>query len=351
MPDGEHLCGPRHVIIASAEDDPGDTIRPRLEVAGADLDLVHIVELDGPDLMSLPQDVPALREAIEQYDVGLVIIDPLLHFLSDEVDSYKDQKVRRALYPLSRMAADTGCAVLCIRHFTKGGSGRAIHRGGGSVGFIALARLGWVVGEDPSDPSRRLLAVSKCNIAAQAPTLAYQLVPYGGVVRIEWLGPVDTTADQMVTIQPRENEERATALSAAKAFLVELLSDGDLWVKDVKDNAKDAGFSWSTVRRAKDDLKVAALKIGKPKDEVQGWQWHLPQGAQKNPKVPNKKHEHLRENLGIFGEDVPEAETSDEPGLLRMALARYEAGQDLSESERAALLAAGIDPDEDPDAF
>jgi hypothetical protein len=280
MPDGERLDGPGDVIIASAEDDMGDTIRPRLEAVGADLERVHLVNLSGPGMMTLPDDVPALQAAVEKYRAVLVIIDPLLQFISGEVDSYRDQEVRRALFPLSKMAADTRCAVMGVRHFTKGAAGgKAIYRGGASIAFIALARIGLAVGQDPDDPSRRLLAVSKCNIDSRAPTLAYRLVPDARykVARIDWLGPVETTADEMVAIpHAREDPETTGALAAGCAFLTDVLTPAPRWVKDVKDEAKAAGLSWATVRRAKDKLGAVALKVGAPGETDQGWKWALP---------------------------------------------------------------------------
>jgi hypothetical protein len=245
MPDGELLSEAGDVIIASAEDGMADTIRPRLEAAGADLRRVHLVDLSGPDLMTLPGDVPALRRSVERHRAVLVVIDPLLQFLSGEVDSYRDQEVRQALFPLAQMAADTGCAVLGIRHFTKGAGGKAIHRGGASVGIIGLARIGLAVGQHPNDPSRRLLAVTKCNIAVKPPTLAYRLVPDDlyGVARIEWLGVVDTSADEMVAIPRQEDHEESSALAAACAFLTAFLTPGPRWVKEVKDEAVAAGLA------------------------------------------------------------------------------------------------------------
>jgi hypothetical protein len=279
MPDGELLSEAGDVIIASAEDGLADTIRPRLEAAGADLRRVHAVNLSGPDLMTLPRDVPALRRAVERHRAVLVIIDPLLQFLSGQVDSYRDQEVRQALFPLAQVAADTGCAVLAIRHFTKGtGGGKAIHRGGASVGIIGLARIGLAVGQDPDDPTRRLLAVTKCNVAARAPTLAYRLVPddLRGVVRIEWLGPVDTSADEMVAIPRHEDPEDASALVSACGVLSALLAPGPRWVKEVKDETRAAGLAWATVRRAKEKLEVETRHYGTVGDTDQGWKWALP---------------------------------------------------------------------------
>jgi hypothetical protein len=278
MPDGERLDGPADVIIASAEDDPGDTIRPRLEAVGADLDRIHHVDLSGPDMMTLPNDVPALRSAVEEHRAVLVVLDPLLQFISGEVDSYRDQEVRRALHPLVQMAADTRCAVVGVRHFTKGQGGKAIHRGGASIAFIALARIGWAVGQDPDDPTRRLLAVSKCNIAAHAPTLAYRLVPdeLHNVSRIDWLGAVETTADEMVAIPHAGNQEEASALEGACGFLTDLLTPAPRWVKEITDETKAAGLSIRTVRRAKDKIGVVAIKVGRPGDSDQGWKWALP---------------------------------------------------------------------------
>ena len=86
---------------------------------------------------------------------GRIIIDPLMAFLGADVDSHNDHAVRRAMHPLHQLALDTGAAVLVIRHLNKGQGGKAIYRGGGSIGFIGAARAGYTIGRDPENIEHR----------------------------------------------------------------------------------------------------------------------------------------------------------------------------------------------------
>jgi putative DNA primase/helicase len=121
-------CEAGDVLILSAEDDPSDTIRPRLEACGANLDRVHIIEAvhmlsvkrDRP--FYLKQDVETLAEKLTTSpDVKLVIIDPISAYLGG-VNSHKNVEVRSVLAPLVKLAADHGVAVVCVTHLNKGHS-------------------------------------------------------------------------------------------------------------------------------------------------------------------------------------------------------------------------------------
>ena len=117
----------------------------------------------------------------------MVIIDPLMAYLGGDVNSHRDQDVRRALAPLARMAEETGAAVILVRHNTKGGGSNALYRGGGSIGIIGAARLGFTFARDPEDEGRVIVACTKANITSTPPSLAYVLSMPGprGCARVE----------------------------------------------------------------------------------------------------------------------------------------------------------------------
>src|SRR5262249_61214174 len=108
----------------------------------------------------------------------LVVVDVLAAYLSGQVDSYRDADVRRALHPLARLAEETGSVVLVLRHLSKSGGTNALYRGGGSIGIIGAARVGLLAAIDPEDDGRRVLAVTKSNLAAIPSALAYRLAPH-----------------------------------------------------------------------------------------------------------------------------------------------------------------------------
>ncbi|MGI9050608.1 MAG: AAA family ATPase [Rubrobacteraceae bacterium] len=181
FPDGaECEPGGAGVVLLSAEDGLADTIRPRLDAAGADtskiLALATVPDADGQDrLLSIPEDLPIIEKGIRRVGARLVVVDPLMAFFSGDTDSHKDQGVRRALAPLSGLAERTGAAVLVVRHLNKAAANNPLYRGGGSIGIIGAARMAFVVGKDPQDENRRVVASTKNNLAMPPRSLMFGL--------------------------------------------------------------------------------------------------------------------------------------------------------------------------------
>jgi hypothetical protein len=202
MPDGaaSDLEGPGNVLLLGVEDGLGDTIRPRLDAAGADVNRItavtSAVDLEGVDCpFTIPHDIDMLGSEIETNAIRLVIVDPLVSFLSEETNSYNDHHIRRALSPVAQLAERTGASFLIIRHLTKAQGGNALYRGGGSIGITAIARSAMVVGVDPENEDQRVLAMTKSNLSARVSSLAYRLESAAnGSVAIDWQGESTHTA-------------------------------------------------------------------------------------------------------------------------------------------------------------
>lgn len=290
-PDGSR-CAPGNVLIWSGEDDPEDTLLPRLLAAGADDGRCHFIKgamRDGEVVPFDPaRDLQQLREEIDRIGgVRLLIVDPVVSAVTG--DSHNNAEVRRALQPLVDLAAACDCAVLGITHFAKGGQGNdPAQRVVGSVAFTAVARVVLVAarvkGEAGED--KRILARAKSNIGPDDGGFEYHLEqtePLPGIhaSHIAWGKAVEGSARELLTDPAPEDgdaEEAATAKDTAQEFLMQLLADGPTPTKTVQAEAKEAGISWATVRRASD-----ALGVKKRKSEG-GWYWSLSnlliQGAQ-----------------------------------------------------------------------
>jgi hypothetical protein len=282
MPDGSIPDGPYRVLILSAEDGVEDVIVPRLAAAGANRDFVdildHVNDGTGPRPIELPGDVARIQRRVEAEGHALVIVDPLTAFLGGQINSYKDQDVRRALYPLKLMAEATGAAVLVVRHLSKSVDANPLYRGGGSIGIIAAARIGLLVAPDPDDDGRRVLAVTKSNLAAKPPALAYRVIEdeLYGCVRITWEGPTEHTAADLLG---RPVDRVAPKRDQAEDFLREGLAEQARPVAWLQQAAKAKGVSWRTVERAKAALEVIVERRGEPGKRGGGssW-WRLPEG-------------------------------------------------------------------------
>src|SRR5262249_39247198 len=140
-------------------------------------------------------------------------------------DGTSDVHVRRCLRRLAGVAERTGCAVVLLRHLTKGGPKKALYRGGGNIGIVGGARAGLLVARDPDDVDLRVLACTKSNLSAPRASLRFTLEPAGnGACRVAWHGPCPWKADDL--LGARERPEEAAALTEACQVLTELLRDG-----------------------------------------------------------------------------------------------------------------------------
>jgi hypothetical protein len=273
LPDGEH-CEPSGVVLLSAEDGLADTIRPRLDAAGADTErivgLSPVVEEGSASerQLSLSKDLAIVEQAIGYVGASLVVVDPLMAFLSGGTDSHKDQDVRRVLTPLAALAERTRAALLIVRHLNKSAGGNTLYRGGGSIGIIGAARSGLVIAQDPEDPERRILAANKHNLSRPASSLAFRIgdAP-NGAARVEWGGTSTLTARDILK-EPADPEQKS-ALSKAKEFLSQELADGPVPAEEVKEDARGVGISERTLKRAKRELGITSRKRGGV------WHWEL----------------------------------------------------------------------------
>jgi hypothetical protein len=262
MPDGSRgVHG--SVVILTAEDDADDTIRPRLEAAGADLSRVFVVDIDE----ALPSVVDAADELVATLlhrQARLLIVDPLATFIGSKTQTSKTNSTSQAMFRIKKAARDAGCAVVLVRHLNKDvKQGKAIYRGTNSIAIIGTVRAGLIAGTDPEDPERCVLAVSKANLAAKDETKSqgYRIVAadcsVGTTARVEWLGEVDWHPDEIVGVV---NPGKETARDIAVEWLRELLRDGPVLSSEVDVAAKRAGHSMRTVKRAKKEAGVVSTK-------------------------------------------------------------------------------------------
>jgi putative DNA primase/helicase len=356
-PCGEGQSRRGSVIILSAEDDAGDTIVPRLMAADADLSKVHILEAvrrddeEGHRSFNLQLDLPELEKTIEEIDDAvLVIIDPITSYLG-KVDSHKNADIRSILEPLGKMAAKRHVTVIANTHLSKSSVGSANSRVIGSVAFVNHARAAFIVTEDPDDRTRRLFIPSKTNLGKPRDGLAYRIadaaLPGPDDGSAIWAGyvqwedtPVTISADQAMAALAGGSEGRS-ATEEAKQFLLDVLSEGQESQKEIKRQADEAGFHWRTVRRAKEQLSVEAIREGGIGEKGR-WVWRLP----KKPKVSTPKFGHLSHLSHGEPPKVPKVSNVEDGHLSgchvdadveeRAAILEYDGGFRRAEAETRA---------------
>ena len=282
-PDGGCCEQPGAVLLLSAEDGLADTVRPRLDAAGADVTQVHAVEgmptigQDGEITLRPPTlaDVHALELAVIDTGARLIVVDVVMAYLPSGTDAHRDQDVRAVLGRLSGLADRTGCSVLLLRHLNKASGRDPLYRGGGSIGIVGAARSGLLVASDPDDPERRVLASVKSNLGPPPESLAYRLVGSDlGVARVQWEGSTGHSAADL--LRPRDNDDEAESRTEAEKWLEDyLLASGGATSQDAKRAAAKDGIAERTLHRARHKLGVIVSHQGFPRVT---W-WQLPVGT------------------------------------------------------------------------
>ena len=231
---------PFNVIYQTAEDGLGDTVKPRLIEAGADLDRVLVID-DSDVQLTLSDE--RIEKAIIENNAKLVIIDPIQAYLGADVDMNRANEVRPIFMRLGQVAQRTGCAILLIGHLNKAAGMQSLQRGLGSIDIAAAVRSVMFIGKLKHDPTMRILTHEKSSLAPPGASLAFSLGDEGG---FRWVGEYDITADEMLSgIEP----QRETKTQQAKDLICTLLAGGkQVLSEDIDKAALERGIPGRTVR-------------------------------------------------------------------------------------------------------
>jgi hypothetical protein len=285
FPGRESASEPPSTVILVAEDDEAATVvRPRLEDAGADLERILIVDRvevghpdfgageadDGTRSFSLETDLPALTDLLQEHpETRLVVIDPL-GAGGGPFEPSAHVPAGSTLTHLAATAAAHRVAIVAVSRLPTGLGARAFDRWLGSAELTAAAGAVWLVAKDRDDPGRRLLLPAKMNLCSPPTGLAFR-IKQG---RLEWeRRAVRMTAAELVAAEHERSGAGGdwTERQLAAQWLREILADGPLTARDVKQQAWECGFSSGTVRRA---MKLAGIKPVKSGFEKGAkWMW------------------------------------------------------------------------------
>lgn len=316
-PDGERCTKPGNVIMWSSEDDPADTLVPRLIAAGADLDRVHFIdcrinEKGEKEPFDPAGDIDLLRlQAARMGGFSLLLLDPIVSAIKG--DMHKANDVRRGLQGVVDFASEYGAAVIGISHFAKGtAGGDPTERVIGSQAFSALARTVLVAAKQ-KESDVRVLARSKSNIAVDDGGVSYTIEPCtidGGIesVRVMWGDRIEGSAREILAdVEGDQDDGKTSEFEDACEFITDTLSSGEMPVKEFNHDASCAGYSTATIKRARKSLGV----IAKKSDMDGGWTVSLPaanfaKGFNKTLKGFRENCEPLQESLNPFADSLVE---------------------------------------------
>ena len=250
---------PVNVIYQTAEDGLADTVKPRLELAGADCERIIVIDESDKSLSMVDE---RLEEAIVRTGARLLILDPIQAYLGGGMDMNRANEARDMTKKLGALAEKTKCAIILIGHMNKASGNKAAYRGMGSIDFFAVARSVLLVGRVEGESNTRAVVQIKNNLAAFGHPKAFALSEDG----FKWLGDYEITVDEVLGgITPKANK-----MEQAKQMLRELAeTQSAVLSNEIFDRANELGISKRTLENAKKELGVQTRKINN------AWYWEL----------------------------------------------------------------------------
>lgn len=250
---------PVNVIYQTAEDGLADTVKPRLELAGADCERIIVIDESDKSLSMVDE---RLEEAIVRTGARLLILDPIQAYLGGGMDMNRANEARDMTKKLGALAEKTKCAIILIGHMNKASGNKAAYRGMGSIDFFAVARSVLLVGRVEGEPNIRAVVQIKNNLAAFGHPKAFALSEEG----FQWIGDYEITVDEVLGgIAPKANK-----MEQAKQMLRELAeTQNAVLSNEIFDRADELGISKRTLENAKKELGIRARKINN------AWYWEL----------------------------------------------------------------------------
>ena len=253
------LTEPLTVIYQSAEDGLADTVKPRLEAAGANCENISVID---ESIKSLSMIDERLEEAVIRTKAKLLILDPIQAYLGGGMDMNRANEVRDMTKKLAALAEKYQCAIVLVGHMNKAAGNKAAYRGMGSIDFFAVARSVLLVGRVEGEANIRAVVQIKNNLAAFGHPKAFELSEDG----FHWLGDYEITADEVLGgIAPKANK-----LEQAKRLLREVAETNNaMQSNEIFNLAEEQGISGRTLENAKKELGIRAKRINN------SWYWEL----------------------------------------------------------------------------
>ena len=253
------LTEPLTVIYQSAEDGLADTVKPRLEAAGANCENISVID---ESIKSLSMIDERLEEAVIRTKAKLLILDPIQAYLGGDMDMNRANEARDITKKLAALAEKYQCAIVLVGHMNKAAGNKAAYRGMGSIDFFAVARSVLLVCRVEGEANIRAVVQIKNNLAAFGRPKAFELSEDG----FHWLGDYEITADEVLGgIAPKANK-----LEQAKRLLREVAETNNaMQSNEIFNLAEEQGISRRTLENAKKELSIRAKRINN------SWYWEL----------------------------------------------------------------------------
>jgi hypothetical protein len=265
---------PQKILMLSAEDGLGDTIRPRIEAMQGNMDNIFVS--DNFFLLNA-NGIKDLEDAMRSVNATIVFLDPIVAYMGSKVDMHRSNEVREIMAAMARAAKATNCAIVAVRHLRKGGTdgkaGKAIYAGIGSIDFTAAVRSVMQVQETKG--GTKFLFHAKHNLTPKGQSMAYDF----STGAFQWTGPLSKGEEEDVKIATKTKTQ-----AKAEAFLKETLASGPQLAEIVFTKAAEAGIAYQTLQRMKKGIAIS-------KKTNEGWIWCLEDSEEPAISLGNEKDE------------------------------------------------------------
>ena len=259
---------PIHIIYQTAEDGIDDTIKPRLEKAGADCSMIRVIDETEKEL-SMTDD--RLEQASVETGARLVILDPIQAYIGAKVDMHRANEIRPVLKHLGMIAEKYNCAIVLIGHMNKAAGSKSTYRGLGSIDIQATARSVLLVARLRDKSNIRIMAHDKSSLAPTGDAIGFEMTEENGMICI---GPYDITIDELLSGNEGRGKKK---LDIAENFIKEYFGAAkEIISNDILQEAARRGIKRNTLLSAKKKLGIASGR-GKTDDGISYWTWILPQ--------------------------------------------------------------------------
>jgi RecA/RadA recombinase len=255
---------PINIIYQTAEDSLDDTIKPRLEKAGADCTKIRVID-ESEKVLSM-SDV-RLEQAIIETKAKFIILDPIQAYLGADVDMHRANEIRPVLSRLGNLAEKYGCAIILIGHMNKQSGSKSTYRGLGSIDIQATARSVLLVAGLKDKPNVRIMAQDKSSLAPPGDAMAFELSEDKG---FECIGAYDITSDELLSGAEGRGKKK---LDVAIAFIKEFMGDRkSVLSTEMESEASSRGIKRNTLLAAKKKLNISS-QSQKSEDGNRCWIW------------------------------------------------------------------------------
>lgn len=259
---------PIHIIYQTAEDGIEDTIKPRLEKAGADCSMIRVIDETDKEL-SMTDD--RLEQAIIETGARLIILDPIQAYIGATVDMHRANEIRPVLKHLGIIAEKHNCAIILIGHMNKASGSKSTYRGLGSIDIQATARSVLLVARLRDKPNIRIMAHDKSSLAPTGDTIGFEMTEDNGMVCI---GPYDITIDELLSGNEGRGKKK---LDIAENFIKEYFGTNKVIPSnEIMMEAAKRSIKRNTLLSAKKKLGITSDKE-KAEDGTIYWTWVMPE--------------------------------------------------------------------------